>query len=365
MQIELRRDASRITPKIQVLTIAFNGMPIIIQSVQSIIENLRSFQVDECSYCVIDDNSTDGTLRALQDIPYPLSLLSNSENCGYSATLSAFVYDAFQGSSFSEYLFLVNQDAVLQKGCLKTLLQRIQMVDSILAVQPKLLMYEDPQLVNSLGNGLYYLGFGFCYNKYERLIDIRSPHTQNSGWRYCAYCSGAVTLISLRNLKAIWPTSFSFIPYFEDVELGIRGLSVNLSSIVEESATALHAYVFNKKDKLYNLNYGRYVILFSYYPLSVIMALLPALIFFELAIFFIVPSCWNEKLRVYRSLFKPSTWEAVRARRKRYSAKVFRIIAAHFCSVINVIDLKSPLLQKIVDGPLKLYWNLLKTVIAK
>lgn len=350
--------------RIQILTITFNGMPFIMECVESIIGNLQSLDNYGYDYCVIDNNSTDGTYEALQTCSHPLLLLRNSTNLGYAETLSNFINQLLQEKSPAEYLLLVNQDAILENGCLKILINRIETSNTILAVQPKLLMYDDRELINSLGNGFYYLGFGFCHYKYTRLKDVRASQSLCIAQKSCVYCSGAVTLISVSNLRAIWPTRLSFIPYFEDVELGIRGLQANLRSIVEEKAIAFHRYSFKKEGKLHQLNLGRYLILFSYYPAIAIMALIPALLLFEIGFFCLVPSLWQEKISVYRNLIKGNTWKAISARRRHNPSKRFSRIATHFSSGINLIDLRSPLLQKIVDGPLYLYWGFTKRRIG-
>ncbi len=214
--------------------------------------------------------------------------------------------------------------------------------------------------LSRLGNGFYYLGFGFCNYKYTKLKYVRDSQRLYIDQKACVYCSGAVMLASVLNLRTIWPTYLSFIPYFEDVELGIRGLQANLQSSVVENAIAFHKYRFEKKGQLHQLNFGRYIMLFSYYPVIAIMALIPALLFFEIALFCLVPSLWLEKLSVYRDLIRRSTWKTISVRRKHNHTKGFQRIAAYFSSNIDIIDLKSPLLQKIADGPLRLYWDFVK-----
>lgn len=362
---ERRQKAHNRRGRIQILTITFNGMPLIMECVESIIENVQSLENYEYLYSVIDNDSTDGTYKALETCPHPLLLSRNSRNLGYADTLSNFINQFLKERSSADYLLLVNQDAILEKGCLKILIDSIETSNTIIAVQPNLLMYDDHKLINSLGNGFYYLGFGFCHLKYRKIKEVRAYRNLYINKISCVYCSGAVTLISMSKLREIWPISLSFIPYFEDVELGIRGLQANLQSIVAENAFAFHMYEFKKDNKLFQLNLGRYILLFSYYPIIVILALMPALLFFEIGFFFLVPSLWREKFCVYRNLFKRSTWKAISARRRHHSSKGFSRIVVHFSSNINLIDLKSPLLQKIADGPLYSYWNFIKKAIVK
>ncbi len=135
---------------IKVLTITFNGMPIIIECVESIIENLKLLENCKYEYCVIDNNSTDGTFEALQSCSHQLLLLRNSSNLGYAKTLSNFINQLLQRESSEEYLLLVNQDAILGNGCVKALIDTIKKSKKVLAVQPKILMYDDSELINSL-----------------------------------------------------------------------------------------------------------------------------------------------------------------------------------------------------------------------
>jgi GT2 family glycosyltransferase len=101
-------------PEISAVVISYNGK-------EFIPECLRTLQEDIKEFCheliIIDNHSTDGTIEIIErDFP-KTTLIKNPKNLGFAKAVNQGIKQAQY-----EYIWILNQDIRVQKGCLQTLL---------------------------------------------------------------------------------------------------------------------------------------------------------------------------------------------------------------------------------------------------
>lgn len=144
-------------PKISIIIINFNGEAFLEQCLESI-----AYQAyDSKEIFCIDNASTDGSKAIIQKYPQ-VKLIKNKENLGYSKA-------ANQGirMSKSDYVMIMNPDAILEKNYLTNILKEAEKDKKIAALTGKLLKYDaelhkKTNIIDSTGL--------FCFRN-RRIID--------------------------------------------------------------------------------------------------------------------------------------------------------------------------------------------------
>ncbi len=100
---------------ISAVVISYNGIDFIADCLQTLKDDLQDFTHE---IIVVDNGSNDGTREFLEENHGDIRLIRNSHNAGFARAVN-------QGVKASRYPFLwvLNQDIKIQKGCLASLLQ--------------------------------------------------------------------------------------------------------------------------------------------------------------------------------------------------------------------------------------------------
>ena len=85
--------------------------------------------------------------------------------------------------SRSPYIALLNSDTVVDKGWLTPLVETVRKDPSVAAACSKLLFLKNSRIVNGVGGGMNYVGYGYDIGAYEvdngqfdKQTDVLFPH---------------------------------------------------------------------------------------------------------------------------------------------------------------------------------------------
>jgi GT2 family glycosyltransferase len=223
-----------------------------------------------------------------------------------------------------DFAFLLNQDTDVDPGFLQAAMSRADGDARIGAVQSLLLLGQEPQLVNSWGNALHYLGYSYC-GGYRRTVGEAATHfaaerTGGNQLLEIPTASGAAVLVRLKALGGADLFDEKFFLYHEDVDLSVRLRLAGWRVVVEPKSVVRHHYVFSRSvSKFRWMERNRFVVLFSSLKLPTLILLLPALVAAEVfSLFFAARGGWfSEKTAAYRDFFSRPTRLWVRERRCR------------------------------------------------
>lgn len=288
-------------------------------------------------------------------------LLANKNNDGFAKGNNEAMRMAI-GEGY-DYITLFNMDGLVDKDCLKELVEVMESDQKIGALQARIMLHPENKKINSLGNVTHFLGFGYpshCgeeFKNYDK-FDLTT----------IAYPSGAAVMFRANALKQVGLFDEEFWMYNEDQDLGWRLWLTGFKVVLASSAVFYHKYQFSKNvEKYYWLDRNRLLTIFKNYHLATIILILPALVLVEIGLIIVaIRDGWFKKiLKVWLYFLSPFTWvylskarQVTQALRQRSDRQIIKL----FSGKIVFQELAGPLLS-VANFFLSIYWNLAKIVI--
>ena len=222
---------------------------------------------------VVDNASGDGTPDAIRLADPQAAVLETGANLGFAAGCHVGARAA-RGS----LLLFLNPDAEPAPGCVAAL--RAAAVD-----QPgwgawqALVTLADGEHVNTAGNLVHWLGFGWAGGMGQRVADVdRAPSE-------VGFASGAAMVVRREAWDAAGGFDVRYFMYGEDLDLSLRLRLAGWGIGVVPAAQVAHRYSFVKGDyKWFYLERNRWWTLLGVYPRRLLAVTAPALIAFEVAL---------------------------------------------------------------------------------
>ena len=258
-----------------------------------------------------------------------------------------------------DYLVLLNDDTIVEPDWLARLITLAESDEKIAAVQAKLLLWPERTLINSYGNALHFLGFGYC-NLY------RQPDRAGESFEV-PYPSGGAVAIKMSALEKIGLFDNQLFMYHEDVDWGWRLRLIGYKILLEPKAIVYHKYNFTKASyKYYYMERNRLMVVMKNFKLATLIIFLPMGLLMELGIFFFaIKNGWiKEKFSGYWWLVKNLSY-ILAERRKIQKSRVIkdREILKLFTGMIKFQDVDNLILTKLANPLLAAYFWLCKKII--
>lgn len=260
--------------RILVLIVTFNGVRFIPNFLASL---GRAAQKTALELCAVDNASTDDVLLELaKNTVCPTHIIRNTNNLGFAAANN-------QGFAYAithqfDAVFVVNYDTKLTPGLIDRLVSRLDTQEPRI-IQPLVLLGDSGRL-NTSGNGIHYLGVGYCQDMGRPLAELAELN-----FHEIPTATGAGMLIDTRIIKKIGGFEASLFMYGEDSEFSWRARAVGYTVWLEPAAI-LHHYFEAKRNpqKYYFLERNRYAFLIRHYDARALAVLALPLFAFELVI---------------------------------------------------------------------------------
>ena len=295
---------------------------------------------------VVDCASSDDP-RSL--VPERARFVALDENLGFAggAAMGALETDA-------ELLFFLNPDAVPAPGCLDA----IREAPADWGAWQALVLQAGGELVNTRGNVVHFLGFGWAGGYDEPAASV-GPEPVEVG-----FASGAALAVR----RAAWDEVGGFDPAFfmygEDLDVSLRLRLAGWRIGMLPAARVEHGYEFDKGDyKWFHLERNRWWIVLGTYPAPLLALLAPALLACELALLAVAGrGGWlRAKLRAQWAVLRTLPM-ALRRRRAIQSRRADR---AGFVAGLSA-SLDSPFLPQVPAlGQLQAaYWRLVRGAVG-
>ncbi|MFA5187878.1 MAG: glycosyltransferase family 2 protein [Patescibacteria group bacterium] len=344
--------------KVAIIIVNYNGL----EYLSACLTSLLSLDYPKEDYKVffVDNASIDSSVDFVRNNFPQAEIIINNENLGFAEGNNIAIKKAL-AENF-DFVLLINQDTISEPDFLKKLVEETAKAEDIGAVQPRIMLYPEKDKVNSLGNSIHYLGFGFSSGGYQKFAG-------NLELKEIAYASGAAVLIKTNVLKKIGLFDPDFFMYHEDLDLGWRMRLAGYKILVVPQAVIYHKYEFSKSiKKYYFMERNRFICLLENYKPGTLILIFPAWLAMEIGLFLfsLKSGFWKEKLRAYGYFFKFSAWQKIgRVRRERRVKRVKgdKEIVELFTGKIEFQELDSWLLNKVVNPIFNLYWQVIKSLI--
>ena len=308
---------------------------------------------------ITDNETSEESYGFLRELAPEVHIIRKELNSGFAEGNNDAMKLALEEKC--EYIILLNIDATLDKSCVSEMVKTAESDENIGAVQATMLLHQEKNIINSIGNTNHFLGFGYCLG-YRQNINSVELKVQD-----ILYPSGAASLFKREVLEKVGLYDEVYWMYNEDQELGWKTWLAGYRCVLSPKALFYHKYEFSKSIKNYYwMDRNRIISILKCYKIPTLILIFPVFIIMELGLmlFALKTGWWKDKLKVWFFFLKPSTWKYLRVERKKVQA--LRVVSDRKINKMikgtiwyqEVDDVKLRLVNPIFN----LYWKIVKLI---
>ena len=311
------------------------------------VESVLASSGADVDVVLVDNGDTGGGVDRLDGRPR-ITVIRPGTNTGFAGGCNAGA-----AAATGDVVALVNPDVLVDPTALATL-ARAATEPGIGIATASLRLADRPEILNSVGNPVHYLGLAWAGSYGE-------PASEHAQRARVATASGACCALR----RSLWEELGGFDPayfaYHEDVELSLRCWQRGLVVTYVPDAVAVHFYEFSRntlKNQLLERN--RWLTLLTLYSTRTLMLLAPALLVFELLMLLTAAAQgWlPAKVAGYRWLV--ANRAHIRQRRAQLQAErvvADRDLAPILAARIEPANIASPPGMPMLNFVLAAYWS--------
>jgi GT2 family glycosyltransferase len=258
-----------------------------------------------------------------------------------------------------EFLALVNPDAIVDPTALAELVS-VAAEPGVGIATACVELADRPDLLNSAGNAIHFLGVSWAGSFEEPVADHRERRTATAA-------SGAAMVIRREWWEHLGGLCEPFFAYYEDADLSLRSWQQGRSVEYVPTAEVLHRYEFSRNAiKFRLLERNRLAMALSSFSTRHLVLTLPLLLGLELGIVaYAAKEGWlREKLASYRWVWRRRAW--LRRRRADLAASRLRSereLAHLYSANLDPKNIGLPDFVQPIDKVMAAYWRLVRRVI--
>ncbi|OGL94115.1 hypothetical protein A2239_02640 [Candidatus Uhrbacteria bacterium RIFOXYA2_FULL_40_9] len=262
-------------PKVALIYLSYFSEPYLDEVILSL--SKLNYPKDQLMLIIVENASTDRSDAIIREQVLPKSgkelpeiiYLPQEKNTGFASGNNLGIQRALLEGA--EYVYFLNNDAKLQSDALRHAIALAESDVKIGSVQSLMLLWQNPQKVNSTGGMVHFLGFGFVRDNGEFVKNITAKEGEE-----IAYASGAAVLYRARTLQEVGLLDPYLFLYHEDLELGWRIRLAGYRNVLSVKSIAYHHYEFSRSiQKYYWMERNRLFVHFSHLKLSTLVLLSP------------------------------------------------------------------------------------------
>lgn len=355
---------SKSAPRVAVVTVIFRCekfMPAFFASLADV-----DYPRDRLELHLVDNGVSDGSLaaarREMERLAGRLPAVVVHEpgaNLGFAAGNNLALRAVLDRGA--DYAFLLNPDATFEPSALREAVQVAEQAANVGSVQSLLVLGGDPGVVNTSGNHIHFLGFGYVGGYLTPRASVATEP------RDIAFSSGACVLLPAPALRRVGLFDETLWLYHEDLDLGWRLRLAGLRNLIAPASVCRHHYEFSRaKSKWYWMERNRWIVVLKNYRWATVLLLLPIMVLADLGLVVMAANGgWlGAKLRSWLWFLRPAAWAHL-WRGRRAIARLRRVpdreLLRHFTAVIDYPEFRGPLVTRLVEP----VWRLLFAALRK
>jgi len=344
--------------KILVIIVSYNGKRYWDELMPTLLE--ERYQDIDIEVLVVDNNSSDGSADYLARNYPKIKVIRTEENLGFVGA-NNIGYEYAKENNF-KYIYLLNQDTEVTNGFLRPLYDFAESNNRVGSLQSKLRLWPSKELINTTGNAIHFLGFG--YGQDANKVDRNNQKIQKIN-----YASGAGVFISMKALDDLgYLFDETMFMYLEDLDLGWSLNMLGYDNYLIPNSIVYHKYEFSRSMKLFSwFERNRLWVMLKNYKLGTLVLIFPAWFIMELGQFgfALVNKRFIEKIKAYSFLFSRKQIKLLMEKRKNIQSKRIRNdrqVVGKFKGLILFQPLDMFLL-KLANIFFFIYWRIVKLFI--
>lgn len=264
-------------PLISVIIVNWNGKSIL----KDCLDAITKVNYKKVEILFVDNASVDDSVEFVKKNYPSIIVIVNKKNLGVGGG-----FEVGLGRVRGQAVLLLNTDAIVQKNLLTNLANVLYSDKKIGAVQPKLVLYPDKNLIDSIG--CFFLSTGDLYH-FGREKNQNDPLCNKRMEIFST--KGACMLIKTEVLNKIGLFDKDFFAYFEDTDFCIRMLLAGYIILYDPTETVFHRGGATSKNIMHStiLFHSYKNRIYSYlknFSLKYIIKILPLLLFLYQIVFF-------------------------------------------------------------------------------
>ncbi|MBI2099142.1 glycosyltransferase family 2 protein [Candidatus Uhrbacteria bacterium] len=363
-------------PRVAVIYLLYNGRQYLADCFASL--EAMNYPAKDAEIFVIDNGSSDDGLIFFKNEILPksgtklskINLIENKENLGFAEGNNIGMRLALEAGF--DYIYLLNQDTEVDPNFIFETVKLAEEAKSAGSIQSLILLHDNKTTVNSFGNAIHFLGFGYARGYGMNLSDVEKLIAEKISFEKnfkIAYGSGAGVLYRASALSEMGLFDKELFLYHEDLDLGWRLRLAGYENILAPRSWIYHKYEFSRSiKKYYWMERNRFMVMFKLYKLPTLLLLAPALLAAEagLLLFSLRSGWFEEKIKGYKYFLSLNNWKnLLKARQMAQKArkKSDCEIVDLFTPAILFQDFKNPFVLYFVNPLLILYWVIARAFI--
>ena len=343
--------------KIIIIIPSYNGLDYLHGLLPQLVK--ESYLDFDLEIVIVDDNSKDESVNFIKNNFPNFTLLQSKINSGYVGA-NNLGYE-YAKKVKADFIYLLNQDTEIEANFLQPLYNFAQ-ANKFGTLQSKLRLYPATNKINTIGNVIHFLGFG--YGSCGGDLDKNDQNIQKIN-----YASGAGELVSMSALADLgYLFDETMFAYLEDLDLGWSLSLLGYDNYLVPASVIYHKYEFSRSMKqVYWFERNRIWVMLKNYKLLTLLLLFPAWLVMEIGQLYFAwrNNYLKNKIKAYKWIFSGTEWGILLAKRKNIQAKrkiSDRQMLASFSGKILFQAIDSPLL-KIANIFFNIYFHIIRIFI--
>lgn len=197
------------------------------------LESLRALTYPDYEVVVVDNHSSDGSAAAVRQRFPDVTLIENAENLGYTGGNNAGLRHALEQRA--DYALLLNNDTVVDPGCLSALVAVAEADPAVGMVGPLIYYFDQPTVIWSAGGAIDWRR-GTTW-----MVGLDEP--DDGQWdapRPVDFITGCALLVKAETMRQIGLLDERFFAYYEDTEWCVRAARAGYRLFLVPAAKVWH-----------------------------------------------------------------------------------------------------------------------------
>jgi len=200
-----RRLPTESLPKVIVVVLNWNNYT----DTASCLSSLRQLHYDNCEVVVVDNGSTDDSASQIRNAFPEVSVIETNSNLGFAAGCNVGIRYALGRDS--HFIWLLNNDTVVDPEALQTLIDKATSDERMGAVGSAIYVMDDPTRLEAWGGGHVNVWLG---RSRQFLVPVHDSSID--------FITGASMLIAREAIEQVGVLSEQFFMYWEDADFCYR-----------------------------------------------------------------------------------------------------------------------------------------------